>query len=144
MIGDKAFYEIAGNDQSTLWCEADIGGQNILFASVHLTSGGDFIEPQLEQLLAFARDRTAVLAGDFNIDPKEPEFQPIVEMKQFAVKLDGPFTIASHNPHRTIDHILVPRDWQLLEHRVIATDLSDHLPVVATYQIPYRVTANGY
>jgi len=138
MAGDKAFYEIGYDDQSTLWCKADIGGQEILLASVHLNAN-DFYEvklPQVKQLLDFAGDRPAIMAGDFNADPNELEIRRIVDTGKFAAKLDGPFTISSHDPHRTIDHIFVPRDWHLLEHRVIQTDLSDHLPVVATYRIP--------
>ena len=138
MAGNKAFYEIGYDDQSTLWCKADIGGQEILLASVHLNAD-DFYEvrlPQVEQLLDFAGDRPAILAGDFNADPNELEIRRIVDTGKFAAKLDGPFTISSYDPHRTIDHIFVPGDWQLLEHRVIQTDLSDHLPVVATYRIP--------
>jgi len=138
MAGDKAFYEIGCDDQSTLWCKADIGGQDILLASVHLNAN-DFYEvslPQVEQLLDFAGDRPAIMAGDFNADPNELEIRRIVDTGKFAAKLDSPFTISSYDPHRTIDHIFVPGDWQLLEHRVIQTDLSDHLPVVATYRIP--------
>ena len=138
MAGNKAFYEIGYDDQSTLWCKADIGGQEILLASVHLNAS-DFYEvrlPQVQQLLDFAGDRPAILAGDFNADPNELEIRRIVDTGKFAVKLNGPFTISSYDPHRTIDHIFVPRDWQLLEHRVIQTDLSDHLPVLSTFRIP--------
>ncbi len=138
MAGTKEFYEIGYDDQSTLWCKADIGGQEILLASVHLNAN-DFYEvklPQVEQLLDFAGDRPAIMAGDFNADPNELEIRRIVDTGKFSAKLDGPFTISSHDPHRTIDHIFVPRDWLLLEHRVIQTDLSDHLPVVTTYRIP--------
>jgi len=119
-------------------CNADIGGQEILLASVHLNAN-DFDEvklPQVQQLLDFAGDRPAIMAGDFNARPNDPEIQRIVDTKRFAAKLDGPFTISSYDPHVTIDYIFVPRDWQLLEHRVIQTDLSNHLPVVATYRIP--------
>lgn len=138
MAGNKAFYEIGYDDQSTLWCKADIGGQEILLASVHLNAS-DFYEvrlPQVQQLLDFAGDQPAILAGDFNADPNELEIRRIVDTGKFAAKLNGPFTISSYDPHRTIDHIFVPRDWQLLEHRVIQTDLSDHLPVLSTFRIP--------
>jgi len=143
MAGKKAFYEIAYDDQSTLWCKVDIRGQDILLASVHL-QGNDFYEvrlPQVQQLLDFAGDRPAIMAGDFNVRPNAPEIQRIVDTARFAAKLDGPFTISSYDPHTTIDYIFVPRDWQLLQHRVIQTDLSDHLPVVATYRIPYQGTS---
>ena len=144
MAGTKAFYEIGCDDQSTLWCKAHIGGQDVLLASVHLTSGDHHLEPQVEQLLDFAGDRPAILAGDFNAEPNDPEIRRIVDTGRFSAKVDGPFTISSHDPHAIIDYIFVPRDWQLLEHWVPQTDLSDHLPVVATYRIPYQVTTNGY
>jgi endonuclease/exonuclease/phosphatase family metal-dependent hydrolase len=143
MPGRKAFYEIACDDQSTLWCRTEIAGEEILLASVHLTSGDDDREPQVKEILAFAPDRPAVLAGDFNLEPHDPEFHPILDAGRFAARFDGPPTVPSHDPRRTIDHILVPRHWQLLEHRVISTDLSDHLPIVATYRIPSQVTPNG-
>lgn len=138
MAGHKAFYEVGYESQSTLWCKADIGGQEFLLASVHLNSN-DFDEVKLtqaQQLLDFPGDRPAILAGDFNTEPNEPELRRIVDTGRFTVKLDGPFTISSYDPHAIIDYIFVPRDWQLLEHRVIQTDLSDHLPVLSTYRVP--------
>jgi len=138
MAGHKAFYEVGYESQSALWCKADIGGQEVLLASVHLNAN-DFYEVRLtqaQQLLDFAGDSPAVLAGDFNSEPNEPEIQRIVGTGKFCARLDGPFTIFSFDPHAVIDHIFVPRDWRLLEHRVIQTDLSDHLPVVSTYRIP--------
>ena len=138
MAGTKAFYDIGIPDQSTLWCKTRIGGQDILLASVHLTpyNMDETGLTQAQQLLDFAGDRPAVLAGDFNSEPNEPEIQRIVGTGRFCAKLDGPFTISSFNPHAVIDHIFAPKDWQLLEHRVIQTDLSDHLPVVSTYRVP--------
>jgi len=138
MVGDKVFYDIAVADQSTLWCKAHIGGQDILLASVHLTpyNMDETGLTQTQQLLDFAGDRPAILAGDFNAEPNEPEIQRIVNTGRFTAKLDGPFTISSYDPHAIIDHIFVPRDWQLLEHQVIQTDLSDHLPVVSMYRVP--------
>jgi endonuclease/exonuclease/phosphatase (EEP) superfamily protein YafD len=75
-------------------------------------------------------------AGGFNSEPNQAEVGRIMAAGRFAARLDAPFTISSYDPHAVIDHIFVPRDWQLLEHRVIRTDLSDHLPVVCTYRVP--------
>lgn len=138
MAGDRAFYEIAHDNQSTLWCKVDIGGQEILLASVHLQAYDLYeVRPaQVQQLLDFAGDRPAILAGDFNSRPNDLEIRRIVDTGRFAAKLDGPFTISSYDPHAIIDYIFVPSDWQLIEYRVIQTDLSDHLPVVVTYRIP--------
>lgn len=141
MAGHKAFYEVGHESQSTLWCKTDIGGQDVLLASVHLNAN-DFEEVKLtqaQQLLDFAADQPALLAGDFNTEPNEPEVRRIVDSGKLVAKLDGPFTVSSCDPHAVIDYVFVPRDWQLLEHRVIQTGLSDHLPVVSTYRVP-RVT----
>jgi len=138
MAGRKAFYEVGYESQSTLWCKADIGGQEVLLGSVHLNSN-DFYEVRLtqaQQLLDFAGDRPAILAGDFNAYPDESEIRRIVDTGRFTAKLDGPFTISSYDPHAVIDYIFVPRTWRLIEHRVIQTSLSDHLPVVVTSRIP--------
>jgi endonuclease/exonuclease/phosphatase family metal-dependent hydrolase len=138
MVGTKAFYDMGAADQSTLWCKTQIAGQDILLASVHLTpyNTDETGLTQTQQLLDFAGDRPALLAGDFNAEPSEPEIRRIVNTGRFAAELDGPFTIASYNPRAVIDYIFVPGDWQLLDHRVIQADLSDHLPVVATYRVP--------
>jgi endonuclease/exonuclease/phosphatase family metal-dependent hydrolase len=138
MAGTRAFYDIGTADQGTLWCKTRIGGRDILLASVHLTAYNmdETGLAQTQQLLDFAGDQPAILAGDFNAEPNEPEILRIVDTGRFAAKLDGPFTISSYHPHAVIDYVFVPRDWQLLEHRVIQTGLSDHLPVVSTYRVP--------
>jgi endonuclease/exonuclease/phosphatase family metal-dependent hydrolase len=138
MAGTKAFYDVGIPDQSTLWCKARIGEQDILLACVHLTpyNMDETGLTQAQQLLNFVGDRPAILAGDFNAEPNEPEIRRIMDTGRFAAKLDGPFTISSYHPHAVIDHIFVPRDWRLLEHQVIQTDLSDHLPVMSTYRVP--------
>jgi endonuclease/exonuclease/phosphatase family metal-dependent hydrolase len=137
MAGDRAFYELAVPNQSTLWCRARLGGQDVLLASVHIQAGcGESRPLQVEQLLEFTADRPTVLAGDFNREPNNPGIQRLAATSRFAAKLDGPFTISSYHPRAVIDYIFVPKDWQLLEHRVIQTSLSDHLPVVSTYRVP--------
>ena len=45
-------------------------------------------------------------------------------------------TFPSSGPQRTIDWILVPSDWSLSDGRVLASDLSDHLPVTVTATAP--------
>jgi endonuclease/exonuclease/phosphatase family metal-dependent hydrolase len=145
MAGHRAFYELAVPSQSTLWCRARLGGQDVLLASVHIQAGyGESRPVQVQQLLDFTADRPAVLAGDFNRQPNNPGIQRIAATGRFVAKLDGPFTISSYQPHAIIDYVFVPKDWQLLEHRVIPTDLSDHLPVVSTYRAPVVTEPRRY
>ena len=48
---------------------------------------------------------------------------------------DGPLTFPSDAPNRQIDYIFAPASWELLEHRVIQTDVSDHLPIISRFRV---------
>jgi endonuclease/exonuclease/phosphatase family metal-dependent hydrolase len=50
-------------------------------------------------------------------------------------------TFPASHPSTVIDWILVPRDWEIVSKRVIATTLSDHRPVVLEVQVPARSPA---
>lgn len=126
-----------GIGHRTLWCRTHIGNREILLASVHLSSSFQRTQPiQVQQILDFAGDRSALLAGDFNAELHSPAIRRLLDTGKFGVRLDGSPTYNSHNPEHQIDYIFAPADWQLLEYTVIPSDLSDHLPVLATYRIP--------
>ena len=48
------------------------------------------------------------------------------------------YTYPSYDPRMTIDWILGPRDFNTAEYKVLNSDLSDHLPLVATFGIPEK------
>jgi endonuclease/exonuclease/phosphatase family metal-dependent hydrolase len=125
MAGRSPFYKFWVANQRTLWCKTPMGEHEVLLASVHLTSHRAKFRPiQMQQILDFVGDQPAIIAGDFNASPENPVIQRIMDTGRFRAQFSG------------IDHIFVPRKWELIEHQVIESDLSDHPPVLATFRIP--------
>jgi endonuclease/exonuclease/phosphatase family metal-dependent hydrolase len=125
MAGRSPFYKFWVGNQRTLWCKTRIGGHEVLLASVHLASHKDKFRPiQMQQILDFVGDQPAIIAGDFNASPGTAVIQQIIDTGRFQAQLSG------------IDNIFVPRTWELIEHKVIENDLSDHPLVLSTYRIP--------
>ena len=140
MAVSRSFFQVGMWTQRTLWCKTYIGEQEILLASIHLigSKGGDKERStQMRQILDFAGGRPSILAGDFNAVPSSEAIRMAIENGKFSTQLDGPYTVKSYNPRVTIDYIFAPTGWTLVEHKVIQTDLSDHMPVLSTYRIPF-------
>ncbi|MCP4396124.1 MAG: hypothetical protein GY801_02270, partial [bacterium] len=57
------------------------------------------------------------------------------QSERFSGEFQGPKTFSAGNPQQTIDFILAPKEWELLEHRVIQSDVSDHFPIVSTFRL---------
>jgi endonuclease/exonuclease/phosphatase family metal-dependent hydrolase len=145
LAANRSFFNLSIWTNRTLWCRTKIHDRNILLGSVHLTIPwySRLQKKQLQQVLDFASDRPAVLAGDFNMYPDEAPIKQVVETRKFSAKLDGPFTVSSFEPHAKIDYIFAPPEWQLINHEVIQTGLSDHMPVLSTYRIPFATYPNS-
>jgi endonuclease/exonuclease/phosphatase family metal-dependent hydrolase len=82
-----------------------------------------------------------VLAGDLNAVPEAAELAPLRSMFADAWTRagEGPgFTIPVEAPDRRIDYVLTSPEIGARSAAVIATDASDHLPVVADLEIPKR------
>jgi endonuclease/exonuclease/phosphatase family metal-dependent hydrolase len=93
---------------------------------------------RIAELLAPARE-PVVLAGDLNAVPDAAELAPLRGMFADAWTRagEGPgFTIPVEAPDRRIDYVLMSPDVGARSAAVIATDASDHLPVVADLEIP--------
>ena len=128
MAGRSPFYEFWVGNQRTLWCKTRIGGHEVLLASVHLTSEREEFRPiQMQQILDFVGDLPAIIAGDFNSGPNSAVFEKIINTGRFQYQVSD---------IKVPDYIFVPSKWELIEYKVIESDLSDHLPVLATFHIP--------
>ncbi|MEZ4528627.1 MAG: endonuclease/exonuclease/phosphatase family protein [Desulfobacterales bacterium] len=135
LVGRQPFY-VTKNNRRALWCSAHVGNQEILLASLHNDSYSRKNNlAQAQQILAYVGNRDAILAGDFNAAPHEPPMKVFSESRHFSGVFDGPFTFPAGKPKETIDFILGPASWEVLEHRVIASDASDHLPVLTVFGI---------
>lgn len=87
------------------------------------------------QLLDYVGSRPAILAGDFNNRPEERSIKLIRESGKFAGAFDGPPTFFEGIRKERIDFVFVPAGWELLDHRVIADDTSDHRPLVCRFRV---------
>ena len=125
MAGRSPFYRIGADNQRTLWCKTYLGEQEVLLGCVHLTKSKHKFKPtQMQQILDFVGGQPAILAGDFNAGSTSDVIQQIIDTDRFRAQFS------------VIDHIFVPKRWELIEQKVIESDLSDHLPVIATFRIP--------
>ncbi len=138
MAVSRTFFQVGMWTQRTLWCKIKLGNQEVLLASVHLVTNWWYKlqQTQMQQVLHFAGGRPAILAGDFNVRPDSSVIKQAVDSGMFFAKLDGPPTVPSYDPTAKIDYIFAPTNWKLIEHKVIQTELSDHMPVLSTYRIP--------
>jgi endonuclease/exonuclease/phosphatase family metal-dependent hydrolase len=136
LAGRKPFW-ITKNNRRALWCAMAINGKRILLAAVHNDSYNIRNNlAQTRQLLEFAGGRPTVIAGDFNANPDEPPMVLLNESGRFAGVFNGPKTFPSSGPEETIDFILAPATWQVVDHRVIKDPCSDHCAVCTVFRVP--------
>ncbi len=143
LSGRKPFY-VTKNNRRVLWCSLHIGGQHILAASVHNDSYDSANNlTQTRQLLEYIGHRNAIMAGDFNSNPGEPSIELIRKTGNFQASFGGPLTFPSSGAKQKIDFIFVPSEWELINHRVIQTNASDHYPVISVFRLrTYRSSDN--
>ncbi len=135
LVGRQPFY-ITKNNRRALWCKLRIGNKDILLASLHNDSYSRKNNlAQVQQLLEYMGNREAVWAGDFNAAPGEPPIELLRKSGKFTGVFDGPFTFPADKPREVIDLILAPPSWQIISHKVIPSNASDHLPVLTTFRI---------
>jgi endonuclease/exonuclease/phosphatase family metal-dependent hydrolase len=93
-----------------------------------------------------------ILAGDFNstrleypmavpTDGGQTALSWLLETGAYRTLPSGQpqeddLTFPASHPITVIDWVLVPREWEIVSKRVIATTLSDHRPVVLEAQVP--------
>ena len=84
-------------------------------------------------------DSSTVLLGDLNAQPEDPEIvlllQELVDAWMQAGLGPG-YTYSATDPHARIDYVLHSDDVVSRVAAVLATDVSDHLPVVVTVVLP--------
>ncbi|MFO0803839.1 MAG: endonuclease/exonuclease/phosphatase family protein [Gemmataceae bacterium] len=136
LAGRQPFY-ITRNNRRTLVVSAEIGGRTVLLASLHNDSFDmRNNEVQARQILEYLGDRPAIVAGDFNNRPAERSIKLFQESGRFSGAFDGPPTFFEGKRQERLDYILAPAGWELVGHRVIAEDASDHRPLVCRFKHP--------
>lgn len=124
------------NNRRALWCEIDIAGQWLLAASIRNDSFDiDNNLRQTKQILDYAGERPALLAGDFNAEPATAPIRLILETGRFEGGPDVRPTFPAESPTRRLDRIFGPASWKVLDQSVVDTHMSDHLGVLTTFEV---------
>jgi endonuclease/exonuclease/phosphatase (EEP) superfamily protein YafD len=89
----------------------------------------------MTQILEYLNGRPAIMAGDFNSQRPDGAIQQTMNSDQFRGYEQENLTFPASQPVMQIDFIFVPKKWQLIDQHVVNSDASDHLPIVATYQV---------
>jgi endonuclease/exonuclease/phosphatase family metal-dependent hydrolase len=120
-----------------------LAGDDVAIVTAHLTyAGAEQRRSQADELarIAAGLGGPVVVAGDFNAPVEAAGLQSLASALDDAFRTvgiePGDARRASCGPHR-IDHLL-SRGLRAIDCRVVieAVDASDHLPVVATFEMP--------
>lgn len=76
-----------------------------------------------------ARRERLVVMGDFNCEPDSRELQMLVRSTDLQDPARELKTFPSWRPRKMLDHILVGKEWQVEQVKVLDCRYSDHLPV---------------
>ena len=92
---------------------------------------GDTRLPQAQSLAAIVarlRERgiPAVVAGDLNARPGDPELQVLEDLGLVGALPEGRMTFPDSAARVQIDHVLLPPGWEVIDAATLATGLSDH------------------
>ncbi len=125
--------DVGGQRRSYVAVNVDVGGQPVLVVGAHLE---DRSVEQIQALRAIVGDTTpAVIAGDLNLHPDEPEVSELDGLVDVVEATGDRCRPSSAEPIRPCDR----PDWILLAPGLTVQDLqigtvaaSDHLPLVAT------------
>jgi endonuclease/exonuclease/phosphatase family metal-dependent hydrolase len=125
----------------------DDGGTAATIATTHLsfTERPDH-DHELQHLLAQAKPERYVLTGDLNATPDSPRVKALASTLQHAgppfsqnTWTTKPFHLGDFTATTLdwrYDYIFTSRDITVHDARVISTDVSDHLPVIAKLTLP--------
>jgi endonuclease/exonuclease/phosphatase family metal-dependent hydrolase len=134
-----------GEQRGLLQAVLDVHGRELVFMSTHINYLTDDAErwSNVEEIEAVARQYSGtpiILGGDFNDVPGSRVYQRINQTFDDtwvrAGQGDG-FTGPAEAPGKRIDYLWFSRGGSLtpLNVRVVQSDASDHLPVVAEFQL---------
>ena len=135
LAGRQPFW-VTKNNRRALFVSAQVGGRDVLVGALHNDSFDMRNNAaQARQLLDFISDRPCILAGDFNNKPDGESIKLIRDSGRFGGAFDGPPTYFEGARAERLDYIFAPAAWELLDHRVIPDDTSDHRPLVCRFRV---------
>lgn len=114
-----------------------LGQTRLTVAIAHLSLGARARARQLGYIAEVLQDEAhPVLMGDFNCDAGARELDVLYRKTRLQPPDTPAATYPSWRPARSLDHILVGRDLDVLERRILPNAHSDHLAVAATIRLP--------
>lgn len=129
----------------------DLGGMYLSLFNTHLALHEDGLRSNISELLELAGNSMfpAVITGDFNAVPEHPEIQQIRSLFRdsfdgiepedsltFPSRYTDPSGAGMSEPAARIDYIFSRGIEDIGEVRVISTDASDHMPIIAKLLFP--------
>mgnify|MGYP000850500558 FL=1 len=135
---------VAGRNErrGILLISIKLGETEVDFINVHLGLSRPERSEQVQAIvdLVTKRNNPAIIAGDFNVSPDSEELLPLAAIAREAwdaalVRHGTGYTFPAANPTVRIDQIWVYGPLEALEAQVIAANVSDHLPVMATIRL---------
>ena len=106
-------------------------------AVAHLSLGAQSRRSQLAFIAELLSDHPhAVLMGDFNCDPDQPEMQQLYARTRLQPPLSCVPTFPSWRPQRAIDHMLVTPALTVQAMQAMPAAQSDHLALSVDLDVP--------
>lgn len=118
------------------------GNDALTVAVAHLSLGAQSRRSQLDFIAELLGDHPhAVLMGDFNCDPDQPEMQGLYRKTHLQPPAQCVPTFPSWRPQRAIDHMLVTPALGIAAMKAVPAALSDHLALSAELDVPESALA---
>ncbi|WP_051772675.1 serine hydrolase [Saccharothrix sp. NRRL B-16314] len=127
--------------------ELDVRGERVHVYNTHLDYRADPAVRRAQvadmlRVMADDRGKARVLLGDFNAVPTAPELAPLWTELVDAWAMTDPsspgLTYPAQAPTKRIDYVAAGYPARVRDTRVITTDASDHLPVLAELAVSRR------
>ncbi|MEM7202890.1 MAG: endonuclease/exonuclease/phosphatase family protein [Planctomycetota bacterium] len=135
LAGGAPFYAPT-NNRRILWCDVELGARTVRIAAVRNDSFDlENNARQAQQILATLGATPALLAGDFNAEPKDAAMRLFETSGLFLPLGEAPPTFPADEPTRRIDFVLAPVRWRRIERRTLPPLDSDHLAVLAEFEL---------
>ncbi|WHH57317.1 endonuclease/exonuclease/phosphatase family protein [Petroclostridium sp. X23] len=112
--------------------DVNIDDKTIKVLSTHLSINSEERPEQIVYIIEKLKelDGPTVLIGDFNAAPSSNEVKQISEMMEDSAKEEYG-TFPANDPTFRIDYIFVSEELEVKNNKVIESEASDHLPVLA-------------
>lgn len=125
--------------RAVLACDLDVRGTPLRVFVIHVGLSGAERTRAIDTLCALldASPRPCLVLGDFNMTPDDPALAPLLACVADTAGSSGlPLTFPADQPREKIDYIFSSPSLQSGDTWTVQTTASDHLPLLATVEVP--------